>query len=300
MKQVFLKPLLFLLIISLLASCIVTKKKYDALMSQKLHQKDSLENIIKTNELDFNAFMNKTKQNEAFKLDMIDSLYKSINRLSSDTLNLKQSLRNTISEFEIEKNKLIQLRQDLEIKNGEVETLRQTLQKKDEELLSLQEMVEKNKKETDKLKKIISDALTSFDATELTVYQKNGKVYVSLEEKLLFKSGSSKVDPKGEDAIIKIAKVLENNPDISIVIEGHTDNVGLSDFNWNLSSQRALAVEKIIETNSKIDLSRITVAGRGMYSPIEPNTSEAGKRKNRRIEIILTPKLDQLYNILEN
>lgn len=269
-------------------------------MMQKLHQKDSLQNLLKINENDFNVFMNKTNENESLKLDLIDSLYKSINRLSSDTLNLKQSLRNTISEFEIERNKLKQLRQDLEIKNGEVETLKQTLQKKDAELLSLQEMVDKNKLETEKLKKIITDALISFDATELTVYQKNGKVYVSLEEKLLFKSGSSKVDPKGEDAIIKISKVLENNPDISIVIEGHTDNVGASDYNWNLSTQRALAVEKIIETNSKIDMSRITVAGRGMYSPLEPNTSEAGKRKNRRIEIILTPKLDQLYNILQN
>ncbi|HDQ15898.1 MAG TPA: OmpA family protein, partial [Bacteroidetes bacterium] len=91
----------------------------------------------------------------------------------------------------------------------------------------------------------------------------------------------------------------ENNPDISILIEGHTDNVGSSELNWNLSTQRALAVVKIIETNSKVDMSRITVAGRGMYTPVADNKSEEGKRKNRRIEIILTPNLEQLYKIFE-
>ena len=220
-------------------------------------------------------------------------------QLTSDTLELKNSLRNAITEFEREKNAFTQLSRQLEAKASEVENLRIELEKKDKELLSLQEMIDKNKLETQKLYDLISKALVSFDNTELTVYEKNGKVYVALEEKLLFKTGSANIDKKGEQVIIQLAKILENNPDISILIEGHTDNVGSSELNWNLSTQRALAVVKIIETNSKVDMSRITVAGRGMYTPVADNKSEEGKRKNRRIEIILTPNLEQLYKIFE-
>ncbi|MBN2893398.1 MAG: OmpA family protein [Bacteroidales bacterium] len=306
MNTKFLKLLIGLIILSVFTSCVVSKKKYTSLKDAKLKQRDSLifiqdslVGVVMNNISDFNFFMNQSQLDEKNKVDIIDSMVYEISKMSSNTAELQQSLRNAITEYEQEKKKMNQMVSDMELKTAETETLRKELEMKDAELLSLQDMVEKNRKETENLKDLISKALKSFDASELTVYQKNGKVYVSLEEKLLFKTGSAKIDPKGVDAIIQIAKVLEKNPDISIVIEGHTDNVGSSELNWKLSTERSLAVVKIIEDNSKIDLSRITVAGRGMYSPISDNNSDEGKKKNRRIEIILTPNLETLYKIFE-
>jgi chemotaxis protein MotB len=159
-------------------------------------------------------------------------------------------------------------------------------------------MIDKNKEEVNKLKKIINDALKSFDNSELNVYLKDGKVYVAMEEKLLFKTGSSTIDKRGQEAIIKLGKILENNTDTEILIEGHTDNVGPDKYNWKLSTERALSVVTILTENTNIKATRITASGRGMHKPVENNTSDNGKQKNRRIEIILVPKLDSLYKMM--
>lgn len=300
MNSKILKILSLLLTVVMISSCMVSKKKYTALQNESIRKQDSLSKVITNYQTDFNNFMTNSKANDSYKLNTIDSLFKANSKLSSDTLNLQQTLRNAITEYETQKNKLVQLTNDMEEKNNEIENLNVSLQNKEQELKNLQEMVDKTKKQNEILLNTVQKALVAFDSSELSVYEKDGKIYVSLEEKLLFKSGSAKIDPKGEDAIIKIAKVLENNPDISVIIEGHTDNVGESDYNWNLSTQRSLAVVKIIEKNSKVDMSRITVAGRGMYAPIADNLTDAGRRKNRRIEIILQPKLDVLYKLLQN
>ncbi|MCF6200708.1 MAG: OmpA family protein [Hydrogenimonas sp.] len=159
-------------------------------------------------------------------------------------------------------------------------------------------MINKNKAEVNKLKNIINDALESFDNSELNVYLKDGKVYVAMEEKLLFKTGSSAIDKRGKEAIIKLGKILEKNTDTEILIEGHTDNTGPDKYNWKLSTERALSVVDILTKHTKIKPERITASGRGMHKPVASNKTDAGKQKNRRIEIILVPKLDSLYKIM--
>lgn len=155
------------------------------------------------------------------------------------------------------------------------------------------------------LKTKITDALLGFEDKGLTIHQRNGKVYVTMDNKLLFKSGKWDVDPKGQEALAKISNVLEQNPDINILVEGHTDDVpmkgaGEIEDNWDLSVKRATAIVKIIKKQSKIDMKRITAAGRSHYLPVDnANTTEA-RAKNRRTEIILTPKLDELFQILES
>ena len=152
------------------------------------------------------------------------------------------------------------------------------------------------------LKSKVSEALSGFEGKGLTVTQKEGKVYVSLDEKLLFKSGKWDVDPKGQDALKKLAAVLENNQDVNITIEGHTDDLAYSgngniQDNWDLSTKRATSIVKIILSNSKIDPVRLIASGRSCYLPVDDAKTAEARAKNRRTEIILTPKLDVLYEL---
>ncbi|MGE4287505.1 MAG: OmpA family protein [Salinivirgaceae bacterium] len=155
------------------------------------------------------------------------------------------------------------------------------------------------------LKSKITDALLGFENKGLTIQQRNGKVYVTMDEKLLFKSGQWDVDPKGQQAIKQIAGVLEQNKDINIVVEGHTDDVpmrgsGEIKDNWDLSVKRATSIVKILLQNSSMDPKRVSAAGRGPYFPVDAAKTPEARAKNRRTEIILTPKLDELFQILEN
>ena len=153
------------------------------------------------------------------------------------------------------------------------------------------------------LKNRLSKALNSFQGKGLTVEQKNGKVYVSMENKLLFGSGSWTVNPEGKKAVVEVAKVLADNPDIAVLIEGHTDNVpyggtGQITDNWDLSTKRATAIVTIIRENKTVDPKNLTAAGRSEFAPVAGNETADGKAKNRRIEIILTPKLDEISKLL--
>lgn len=149
----------------------------------------------------------------------------------------------------------------------------------------------------------VKNALVGFEGKGLTVTQKNGKVYVSMDEKLMFATGSTTVQKDGVSALVALAKVLVANPDINIMVEGHTDNVPMKGSgeikdNWDLSVMRATSVTKVLILNG-VDPKRITAAGRGEHFPVAPNDTPANKAKNRRTEIILIPNLDDLFNILE-
>lgn len=153
------------------------------------------------------------------------------------------------------------------------------------------------------LKTAVSNALTNFEGKGLTVEQRNGKVYVSMENKLLFGSGSWAVNSEGRKAVEQLGTVLSKNSDIAVLIEGHTDNVpyggsGQLTDNWDLSTKRATSIVQILRENRGIDPQNLTAAGRGEFAPIAPNTSVEGKAKNRRIEVILTPKLDEISQML--
>lgn len=158
-----------------------------------------------------------------------------------------------------------------------------------------------------KLKETLMKSLKAFDGKGLTVHEKDGKVYVSMENKLLFSTGSWAVNAEGKTAVVEVGKVLSQNPDLSILIEGHTDddkimgNLGGGiENNWDLSTKRATAIVNILSENKGVNKQNLTAAGRGEYAPLMSNDTQEGKAKNRRIEIILTPKLDEISKMLND
>ena len=169
-------------------------------------------------------------------------------------------------------------------------------------LEQLQALIDQQRKNTLELRKKISDALVAFNSSELTVSTKNGKVYVSLQENLLFPSGSAVVNPKGTQALGKLAEVLNANTEINVEIEGHTDSIpirGKYVDNWALSVGRSTAIVRILTDTYNVDPTRVTASGRSRYEPVDSNSTPEGRAKNRRTEIILEPKLDQLMQLIQ-
>ena len=190
----------------------------------------------------------------------------------------------------IEKDSLEKLEKDLAARSARIDELETVIAAKDAKM--------------DALKNSLSKALTNFEGKGLTVEQRNGKVYVSMENKLLFSSGSWAVGSEGRRAVEQLGEVLAQNPDIAVLIEGHTDDVpyngsGALKDNWDLSTKRATSIVQILEENEGIDVENLTAAGRGEYAPIATNETAEGRAKNRRIEVILTPKLDEISQLLE-
>ncbi|HET8885741.1 MAG TPA: OmpA family protein [Salinimicrobium sp.] len=188
-----------------------------------------------------------------------------------------------------ERKRLEQLQKDLEARSNRVNELESVIAAKDAKMNALKEA--------------ISKALMQFEGKGLTVEQRDGKVYVSMENKLLFNSGSWAVGSEGRKAVQQLGAVLAQNPDIAVLIEGHTDNVpyngsGALTNNWDLSTKRATAIVNILRENENIDPQNLTAAGRGEFAPIASNDTAEGKAKNRRIEVILTPKLDEVTKLL--
>ena len=148
------------------------------------------------------------------------------------------------------------------------------------------------------------NALLGFNSDELSVEIKNGKVYVSMSDKLLFKSGSSTVEDKGKEALKLLADVLNKNTDIDILVEGHTDNVPIKTAvykdNWDLSVARATSIVRILTLDHKIAPTRLTASGKGEYFPRADNDTAEGRAKNRRTEIILSPKLEEIMQLLKD
>lgn len=189
-----------------------------------------------------------------------------------------------------EKERLEKLQQDLAARSKRVDELESMIAAKDAKMNAL--------------KNAISKALVNFEGKGLTVEQREGKVYVSMENKLLFNSGSWAVGPEGKRAVQQLASVLAENPDIAVLIEGHTDNVpyngsGQLTDNWDLSTKRATAIVHLLKENPGIDPQNLTAAGRGEFAPVASNDTAEGRAKNRRIEVILTPKLDEISRLLE-
>ncbi|CAN5453887.1 OmpA family protein [soil metagenome] len=177
-----------------------------------------------------------------------------------------------------------------------------TIAEQAKRLNDLQTLIQGQKDVMNKLKKTIADALVNFKPDELTVSIHDGKIYVSLQEKLLFKSGSDVVDPKGKVALQTVASVLNSNQDINVLIEGHTDSIpmhGKFTDNWALSTARAASIVRILTSDYNVDAKRVTAAGRGEYNPINTNSTTEGRARNRRTEIILSPNLNELFKLLE-
>ena len=176
-----------------------------------------------------------------------------------------------------------------------------TIDEQQKRLKDMQSMIQSQKDVMNKLKSTIANALVNFKPDELTVSIKDGKIYVSLQEKLLFKSGSDVVDPKGKEALNSVAGILNSNPDISVLIEGHTDSIpmhGKFIDNWALSVGRATSIVRIFTIDYKVDARRVTASGRSEFYPVADNITPEGRSRNRRTEIILSPDLSELFKLL--
>lgn len=177
-----------------------------------------------------------------------------------------------------------------------------TLLEQQERLDQLQSLLDEQRAVMSNLKATVDRALNQYRSDELQIYEQDGKLYVSLQDKLLFPSGSATVNKEGREALGKLAEVLNNNDDIQIMVEGHTDNVPISgrfEDNWALSTARATAIVRILTATYNVAPERAIAAGKSYYEPKDSNETAEGRAKNRRTEIILTPKLDELFKLLQ-
>nr|WP_262908754.1 OmpA family protein [Hymenobacter translucens] len=234
--------------------------------------------------------------------DSYDKLLKNSDRALADKSTDYNKMARDLARREAE---LGELDTSLKRTKSEVDKLNADLKVREARMAELQQALADKDKAVNDLKASVSNALRGFQGTDLQVKMKDGKVYVSLSEQLLFKSGSTKVDPKGQEALKQLATVLKTQSDVNVVVEGHTDNVAFSrptaamQDNWDLSVLRATEIARLI-TSGGVDPARITASGRSQYIPVASNDSPANKALNRRTEIILTPKLNELLKILDS
>jgi chemotaxis protein MotB len=303
-----------LLIIALSTSC-VSKKIYNDLESKYADLKKENRSIS-----DENADLLKTKSH--LELDQ-EALNKELAKVKSEreklqadyaALNKKMDIlkdsyaaleKNSGESLKANMAKNRELLEQLEAKEKALALEQDQLNKNNQRLQELEALIAAKEESMRKLKETLSKALNSFEGKGLTVEQKNGKVYVSMENKLLFKSGSWAVGSEGKTAVVEVGKVLGDNPDISVLIEGHTDDdpfggSGPIADNWDLSTKRATAIVAILSENKAVNKQNLTAAGRGEFSPLASNATAEGKAKNRRIEIILTPRLDEIAEMLKD
>ncbi len=266
-------------------------KDYDAQI--KFMQKDSIDV--------HNRYDQMVKANEQLR-QIEDQLNNRINQLLALSSSENQQLR---EDLQAKSDALAAKEKELNAKEKSIDQLTLDLDARSKRVKELEDILNQQEQIVIDLKNTIDKALAGFSSSDLTVERKNGKVYVSLSEKLLFASGSTVVDPKGKDALKKLADALKSNGDISIEIEGHTDNVPLKSANfpkdnWDLSVLRATSIVKILTVDNGLDAKRVVAEGRGEFFPVADNGTTEGKAKNRRTEIILSPNLDALYKLINN
>jgi chemotaxis protein MotB len=315
-----LKKLSLIALTLVLTTSCVSKKIYTDLEDKYANLKKENRKLADTNQ-DLETTLNRAKNDLEKLTKNYDTAFAQRNKLQSDYDATKSNLENLKASYEaLEKNSsasiaanskknrelLAQLEakeQALATENARLEKLKKELEFGSQRVAELENMIASKDAAMTKLKDAISKALTNFEGKGLTIEQRNGKVYVSMENKLLFQSGSWAVGSQGKQAVKQLGEVLAENPEIAILIEGHTDNVPYKgndqlSGNWDLSTKRATAIVNILRENTAIQPENLTAAGRGEFAPIASNDSAEGKAKNRRIEVILTPKLDEISKLL--
>ena len=301
-----------LLLFALTTSCVSKKiyndleSKYADLKKENRSMADENANLLKVkNQLELDGTALKSE------LEKAKSDYATLKSDYEASQNKYKVLQDSYAALEKNSNDALQnnmkknrdLLEQLEAKGKALAIEQERLNKSAQRLQELEDLIAAKEASMKKLKETLSKALNSFEGKGLTVEQKNGKVYVSMENKLLFNSGSWAVGAEGKKAVIEVGKVLGDNPDISVLIEGHTDDDAFTASgpiadNWDLSTKRATAIVAILSENKKINKQNLTAAGRGEFSPLASNATADGKAKNRRIEIILTPRLDEIAEML--
>jgi chemotaxis protein MotB len=301
-------------------SCVSLKKFNDAndklnnVMSanQDLKQANEMLEINNTELREMNK--NLSEKNRELAGQVEEYLYElNLQKQKNDALSVRQEQLSremdllktgSTSEIEMLLGELQNARNNLNLREDRLRDAEKELAERNSRLIELQNILEQKDQAVKDLKNRVINALTGFNNNGLTVHEKNGKVYVSMEEKLLFKTGKWDVDPNGRKALNEISSLLAENPDINIMVEGHTDDVpmrGSGDVkdNWDLSVMRATAVTKILTENRQIDPKRIIASGRSEFVPLSSGQTQEARQMNRRTEIILTPKLDELLKIIE-
>lgn len=308
---------------SVLTSCVSKKvyteleDKHTALKKEARQLSDNNDELTAANnqyELD-NATLQKSLADCTAERDKLKSQLKSSeNNLSTLQSSYAALEKNSDDVLQSNMSKNRELLAELEAKGKKLTAEQDRLNKLKSDLLAssnrlaeLESIMAAKDAAMNKLRETLSKALNNFEGKGLSVHQKDGKVYVSMENKLLFQTGSWAVGTEGRKAVEEVAKVLAQNPDISVLIEGHTDNDKIMgtlgsgiESNWDLSTKRATAIVNIITENKQINKQNITAAGRSEFEPIASNANADGKAKNRRIEIILTPKLDAISKLLND
>ena len=316
----------FLFIGFLLLSSCVSQKKYDELLSanKRLENRiDRLEEVRKSYDQLVGEHNQLNQERESLMKDkagleqQISGLRQANNELQAEYDDLLNQNRNILASATEDRQSLIEelgkkeneiaqterrltrLETELNEKENRLNELQSSLEEREKRINELTSQINAQQDALNDLMAGLNNALLGFSDSELSVSKKNGRVYVSLSQELLFAVGSDVIDAKGREAIITLAEVLKQNPDVAINVEGHTDSDGSADRNWDLSVSRATAVVKIL-TRSGVDPKRITASGRALYDPVAPNDSPANKALNRRTEIILSPDLERLFQLISN
>lgn len=277
MKKPFHTILFLSIILVLLFTSCVSNKKFTASEARVYElQRDSINTHSKL--YDCNALVNNLKSEKA-------SLQQDKTSLQDD----KASLQNENAEGQ---NNMKALSDESKL----------TIEAQAKQLRDFRDIIQTQSDIMNNLKNSISKALMNYEADELSIYLKDGNVHVSLQEKLLFKSGSDVIGPKGKEALKTLTKILIGTVDINVIIEGHTDNIPIKTEkfkdNWELSTARATTIVRLLTSNNGFDSNRITASGKGQFHPVQTNETEAGRAANRRTEIILSPDLKELYKLL--
>lgn len=310
--------IIWLLIPAVLAGCVPAKKLEEA--------QARIAELMRENEA-LRDGMSRLKEDQAMLTERMVHSGHVVERMRSDTAELGRKLRalsrqleelNLLYEQQVQQNRMLTSRSTSERRSlldslarqqAELFEQKKSLQALQSELVSKQQRMEELNRllqQKDSISQAligtITRALHGFEKSDLTVQMRDGKVYVSLSEKLLFQSGRTDVDAKGRAALLQLAEVLQKNPDISIMVEGHTDNVplagtGFMKDNWDLSVLRATSIIRIL-TEAGVDARRITASGRSEYFPVAPNSTAEGRARNRRTEIVLTPRLEELTRLI--
>lgn len=332
------KSVLPVLFIALMAASCVTGKKYNTLSDKSLmllSERDSLraENIwlamsnreltAKSKQLteetgkltaDLGKVQSELKQSKD-EVSSLSARYMELQKAqeelvagrAQETQRLLAELRAAQADLQKKEDLMRDLEMNLDTKKASLEELTYELERRNARLTELEKMLDSQQKAVRDLKAKVSEALYGFENNGLSVTMKNGQVYVSMDEKLLFRTGSYEIDANGRAALRKLGALLEKNPDITITIEGHTDDVPyraapgqqITD-NWDLSVKRATTVVRVLTQDTNINPKRLIASGRSEYMPVDTGKTADARQKNRRTEIILTPDLSALYKILES
>ncbi|PKP19233.1 MAG: flagellar motor protein MotB [Bacteroidetes bacterium HGW-Bacteroidetes-21] len=283
--------LLSLAIVTAFSSCKPIYRCGDAKPEKKLIVTKRIKNVIQERDLLCNTVS--VRDNQITKMEeQIVGLNEKISKAEKQYSDLISENLSQAEQYSI----------SLKQKSEELIAKEKLLQDREKALNDLQQIISRQDSVTKRLNDILRKALLGFQSDELSVEIKNGKVYVSMSDKLLFKSGSASIEAKGKEAIKVLADVLDKNSDIDILVEGHTDNIPIKTSiyhdNWDLSVSRATSIVRILTEEYKIAPVRLTASGKGEYSPKSLNSTPEGRANNRRTEIILTPKLDEIMKLI--